>query len=1071
MKINKTLMIILTSIITVYCIYTGFNIVNNTLSTDDTVSNKLFVENVNKLNNILKEQNNTNNTNFISEILDKDGNVPAYSYYKSASLTPSRAINDLKAYDDKIFMGLGDYDANTGPVKIIYYDTKTEEIVSSGTLPDEEVLWFNLFNDKIYTTGADPKEDWGYGSYYTYNKETNLWDQHLFNDGWIHVYDVEKINDDVFMCGSVNTSSKSTIQISKDNGNTFTPVELRKDGTKIGHSSDLRCYNVSGFNGDAYAFVYNGKTYSGIYKYDKENNIFNHISASPPYISFENVVTPSIFHNFMHFTTTTYKDTFLYVAGSYMYKINVLEDDKISFTNLTKNLQYAVVDTVTIDDVFYLLTYQYDSNNKMFKTNIYTTTDLTNYKLFYSFTIDALPFTMEYHNNKLYVGTGYYENAIVERTGALYKIDLNMFENNLKLNNENKTIDITKDGVKYPVNFNEKDNNFIFETTLTFEKNMTKTIWQQEYTKFKNLNLMYTLVDDPQNINLDNSVAYYDDVINNYITESTNENENAIEFAKSIFKDGETIKDDRFNINFDVKTDNEDKYEVSVTLTVPNIRTITSSKYLIDDENNYIYIGKDKNVTTIEKNITKQDFIKTNIDLDNNKLTFTYNDTVIKEYKIIRFTTTRRIVNNYIYMSNFDDNKILNNINVINADEVIDGNKLQIKYKDKILDEYNIIKFSTNQSLIYKNIYVGIFTDEEILSSINVINGNAIIEDNKIRIKHGNITVDTLNIIKIITDQKIVDKYIYMNNFTDEESLTKINITNGEATIENDKLQIKYNNNILDEYDIVRYTLGDINVMDNMVYIGNNKTEEIEKELKVINAEGTIFDDRIEISKNNVAYDTINLLKINFNILKENKKTVLIPEEYSYKDLMNTIVSSKELSLKIFKNDNEITSGNIDADMKLKVYYNDIELDNYDFILEHLKFDNPIMIENNLYLTNIYANTKVSELLNRISTSGDITIKNNKNEVISNKDLLVGTGVKVSIKLTTKTKEYTIIIKGDINSDGIVDLKDIIKMSNYIYIDKNNIGEEFLNAIDYDDNGKHNLSDIMKAAKTLIGGN
>ena len=89
------------------------------------------------------------------EIVDDNGKVPAYNYYNASltkykndvactddndetkcfatddDLASARGIRVLKEYDNKIFLGLGDYGSNSGKAELVYYDVATGEIETS----------------------------------------------------------------------------------------------------------------------------------------------------------------------------------------------------------------------------------------------------------------------------------------------------------------------------------------------------------------------------------------------------------------------------------------------------------------------------------------------------------------------------------------------------------------------------------------------------------------------------------------------------------------------------------------------------------------------------------------------------------------------------------------------------------------------------------------------------------------------------------------------------------------------------------------------------------------------------
>ena len=63
----------------------------------------------------------------------------------------------------------------------------------------------------------------------------------------------------------------------------------------------------------------------------------------------------------------------------------------------------------------------------------------------------------------------------------------------------------------------------------------------------------------------------------------------------------------------------------------------------------------------------------------------------------------------------------------------------------------------------------------------------------------------------------------------------------------------------------------------------------------------------------------------------------------------------------------------------------------------------------------------------KISTSGKVTITNPKGVVLTDTGILT-TGTKVKIELATETKEYTVVIKGDVTGTGEASVSDVAKL-------------------------------------------
>lgn len=817
---KKIILILLLLLVFIFCM---FFLLKGTYSTNEGQINDFITRNISELNSFLATKTNTYNPYLLNEILDENGNVPAYNYYDDLS---SRSIKELKAYDDKIFMGLGDWNANTGPVKILYYDTITETIVSSGTIADEAVENFNIIDGKLYTSGTDPKSS--YGNYYVYDKENNKWDQFKQGNYWYHVFEIEKYNDKFFICGSVKKAEYTPIQVSYDNGVTFQNVKIYdKNGDELSFDTLLRFYAFEHYNGNLYAYSCSQNKdgffpSNGLYKYNEEDNSFKFV-RNFSYVHSEMGLGESIAYNFTRFKNNVeFNDYFIYVSGNTLHKFSDSDNFKsdLSFdeTNSLLNIdsERYIQDIVVHDDTLYILAYHYNeesyNNDESFSTRIYSTKDLEKFDLIYEFNIDSFPFSIEYHNNNLYIGTIYcehskdykdYKSGLKEKSesGSLYKIDLDKYTDRLSLDEENQKIDVIADGTSYSVDYNITDNNYIFETFLTFNKNMSERQLQREFNKLKSLNLIYSIVDNKYSFDFDSSTSYFNNIYNNNIT-TNNNNSNALEFIYDVFSDRLVISDERFNIKIELINKSELEYQYKVVFDVLALDdSISSNKYYVDLENEYIFVGEDNNADVIRENIRYNENVSVDIDLMNNILLVHFGERKLKEYSIIKYKNNLFVDNNNLYVSNFDVNDILSNFSVINAESVVNDGKLEIIKNNKVLKQFNLL-------------YIR-------FGDLNVTN--------KI------ISIDEIVSYDEITKNIIKSEEISYKIFVDNDEVNSGNIKNA-------KLKVYYKNDVLEEFDIVGGYLefdSSINVNANKKYLYIDETD-VNEIIKKINTNGVI---------------------------------------------------------------------------------------------------------------------------------------------------------------------------------------------------------------------------------------
>ena len=121
-------------------------------------------------------------------------------------------------------------------------------------------------------------------------------------------------------------------------------------------------------------------------------------------------------------------------------------------------------------------------------------------------------------------------------------------------------------------------------------------------------------------------------------------------------------------------------------------------------------------------------------------------------------------------------------------------------------------------------------------------------------------------------------------------------------------------------------------------------------------------------------------------------------------------------------------------------------------------------------ITGIQPETTVQTLAGKVKVTGSLKVQivDSKGAVVSN-DKAVATGMKVQILSgTTVSKEYTVIIYGDVNGDGKISLLDYVGIERHILGWAVKTGN-YLTAADANKDGKVSLLDYVAVERHILG--
>jgi len=190
------------------------------------------------------------------DVMPKDLGIPTQrSYTEEQRLSCS--VWDMALCGDILYIGAGDYSANTGPTPIWAYDIKEEAWSVSATVEDESVNRFCRVGDTLIAPGADATgTSWKFGNYHTLDQ--GKWTSFQKLPGAVHNFDVTHYADRYFFALGTADGEESPVLVSTDGQTDFLPVPFYKDDQSLLDSSfsHTRVYDFFSVGDSLYCLLY-----------------------------------------------------------------------------------------------------------------------------------------------------------------------------------------------------------------------------------------------------------------------------------------------------------------------------------------------------------------------------------------------------------------------------------------------------------------------------------------------------------------------------------------------------------------------------------------------------------------------------------------------------------------------------------------------------------------------------------------------------------------------------------------------------------------------------------------------
>lgn len=184
--------------------------------------------------------------------------------------------------------------------------------------------------------------------------------------------------------------------------------------------------------------------------------------------------------------------------------------------------------------------------------------------------------------------------------------------------------------------------------------------------------------------------------------------------------------------------------------------------------------------------------------------------------------------------------------------------------------------------------------------------------------------------------------------------------------------------------------------------------------------------------------------------------------QITFKVKENATIGNTNISLKSVSGGTGATTNGI-------VYAGDaniiIDIQKKEEITEPEKLTSDIYKVETDTISRIQPNTTIAQFKKNVNTKQDMVFTDKEGNVINDENAIIGTGIKLNAGTTL---EFVLIVKGDIDGDGIMNLNDIAKMKLH-YIEKELLTGIHLKAADLDEDGKVSVNDIAQVKLIYIG--
>ena len=191
-----------------------------------------------------------------AELVTRDLGIPTRNSYTQEQRLAS-SVWDMEIWDGVLYVGAGDYGANTGATPVWAYDMRMDTWVVSATVEDEAVSRFCTVDNALVIPGIDAAgTSWKYGNYHTLDH--GQWTSFQMLPGAVHNFDVTFYEDRYFYALGTADGKASPVLVSADGTSDFESIPFYKGEKPLlnGRYSHTRVYDFFTTDNGLYCLLY-----------------------------------------------------------------------------------------------------------------------------------------------------------------------------------------------------------------------------------------------------------------------------------------------------------------------------------------------------------------------------------------------------------------------------------------------------------------------------------------------------------------------------------------------------------------------------------------------------------------------------------------------------------------------------------------------------------------------------------------------------------------------------------------------------------------------------------------------